>query len=226
MIQIIKIGNLKCTCCADNGSDTVNYILSPMPDAGAVIEEASVRYGISIVAVEGMDWDNDLSPWPAPGQPPSSPDFKGEAAEFYDTIVSQVIPAAEKAMGITPKARDLTGISLSGLFTMWQWVIHDTFRSIVSLSGSFWYQGFAQWLCSQPIPSKTGKAYFSLGKQEPMTKVMAFKPVADDTKQIIEYLDKAGVKTLFEWMPGGHFVDYTPRILKAFDYLYSDNLRK
>lgn len=222
MIQTITTGSLKCSCCTDARSGIVNYILSPMPDAAAAIEAASSRFGISIVVIEGMDWDNALTPWPAKGQPPGSPDFKGEAAAFYDSIVTQVIPAVEKAMGIEPTARDLTGISLSGLFTVWQWMLHDTFHSVVSLSGSFWYEDFAQWISRQPVPAKNGKAYFSLGKQEPMTKVTAFKPVAEDTRAVIDTLQKHDVMTKFDWMPGGHYVDYTPRIIQAFDWLYSD----
>lgn len=220
MIQTIKIENLVCVCCANNSADTVNYILAPLKMSGQAIENAARKYGISIVVVGGMDWDNDLTPWPAPGQPSGSADFKGDAAKFYATLVNQVIPTVEKAMGLSPSARDLTGISLSGLFAMWQWMLHDSFRSIASLSGSFWYQGFAQWLCAEAVPTKSGKAYFSLGREEPLTKVVAFKPVADCTQQIINYLDKAGVKTRFDWVPGSHFVDYTPRVLKAFDYLY------
>lgn len=49
---------------------------------------------------------------------------------------------------------------LSGLFTLWQWMIDDTFRNIICLSGSFWYEGFVGWIRSFEIPRKTGKAYF------------------------------------------------------------------
>lgn len=226
MIQTIKIGSLTCTGCANASARAVNYILAPLRVSEREIEDAAGKYGVSIVVVGGMDWDNDLTPWPAPGQPPGSPDFKGHAPQLYDMIAGRVIPTVEKALGIAPAAHDLTGISLSGLFALWQWMQHDTFRSVASLSGSFWYEGFAQWVCSRPVPSKPGgKAYFSLGREEPLTKVAAFKPVADDTRRIVDYLDKAGVTTSFEWVPGNHFADYIPRLLKAFDYLYHDNLR-
>ncbi|MDE6638872.1 MAG: hypothetical protein K2K32_11640 [Muribaculaceae bacterium] len=42
---------------------------------------------------------------------------------------------------------------MSGLFALWQWMVCDTFRNIASLSGSFWYEGFMEWMKSRTIPT-------------------------------------------------------------------------
>ena len=58
-------GNFKCTVapCAD--SSAIYYILLPMPMEAAILEDLAVRHEASIVAVEGFDWDDDMTPWPA-----------------------------------------------------------------------------------------------------------------------------------------------------------------
>lgn len=216
----IRCGYLKCQCCKNSESRLV-YILYPMDALRGWIESAAMRYGVSIVAVTGMDWDNDLTPWPAPGAPKGSPDFKGNAREFLDTLCREVLPKVESSLGIkVPIRRDLVGVSLSGLFTMWQWTLCDTFDNIASLSGSFWYKNFASWLASNPPKDKKGKAYLSLGNLESHTKIPAFKPVLTDTEKVVSILKEQGIETTFDIVPGNHYQYPIERLEKAFSSLY------
>ena len=110
---------------------------------------------------------------------------------------------------------------MSGLFALWQWMLCDTFANIASLSGSFWYEGFLDWMKNRPIPEKTGKGYFLLGDQEPKSRVKAFQSVGTDTQEIVAILRKAGIATEFQSVPGNHYSDPIPRLEKAFSALYS-----
>ncbi len=223
MTTEFKVGRLDCMACRGNGERVV-YILYPMDLLSGWIEEASLRHGVSIVVVTGMDWDNDLTPWPAKGVPKGSPDFKGYSARFLETLRTWVIPEAERRLGMTETvSRDLVGVSLSGLFTLWQWLTCDEFHSIASLSGSFWYEGFADWVTKREIPHKTGSAYFLLGSAESKTKVKAFASVADDTRTVIETLRHAGIRTIFETVPGNHYTDPIPRLERALIALTPDD---
>lgn len=203
-------------------SDRIAYVLSPFDCLETWIVDAAYKFGVSIAVISGMDWDNDLTPWPAKGEPKGSPDFKGYAKDFLSTLTNEVIPKIEKRLNISKGTeRTLTGISLSGLFTLWQWVECDTFRNIISLSGSFWYDGFAKWIMSQPIPKKMGKAYFLLGDQEAKTKVRAFQPVQTDTEEIVSFLRKKGVEVCFELVPGNHYQYGVERLTRAFRWMFS-----
>lgn len=220
MVRKLEIENLDCLCCAKADSGKIAYILYPMDILADWIEPACARYGTSIAVVTGMDWQNVFSPWPAKGVPKGSPDFKGEAPAFLGLLQERVIPQIEEAMGIgNSSERTLVGVSMSGLFALWQWMLCDTFDNIASLSGSFWYEGFIDWFKSRPVPSKHGKACFLLGSKETRTRVKAFAPIAENTKEIIALFDSGGVKTVFQSVPGNHYSDPIPRLDKAFRML-------
>lgn len=185
------------------------------------IERAAPEFGVSIAVVTGMDWDNDLTPWPAKGQPPGSPDFRGNAVEFLSVLVSEVVPEVERRMNLGAAVeRTLAGVSLSGLFTLWQWMSNNLFCNIISLSGSFWYDGFVTWIKSLPVPKKPGRAYFLLGSLEAKTKVKAFQPVQTDTVEIVDYLHDNGISDIFELVPGNHYQFPEQRLDRAFARMF------
>ena len=219
-METFTISNLKIIT-AGNISGRICYILYPFDALGEWIEEAAEKYGVTIASVTGMDWEADLTPWPAPGQPPGCPDFEGKAPEFLKTLTTQVLPEVERRLHITPKAeRTLLGVSLSGLFTLWQWMVSDTFHNIISLSGSFWYEGFAEWIKSRPVPAGKGRAYFLLGDKECRTRVKAFQPVQTDTEEIVEYLRSNGIDDFFELVPGDHYHNGEQMLARAFAWMF------
>ena len=167
-----------------------------------------------------MDWESVFSPWPAPGVPKGSPDFKGQSPQFLKLLQGTVLPQVESALGMPADVeRTLVGVSMSGLFALWQWMLCDTFRNIASLSGSFWYDGFTDWMKSHPIPGKSGRAFFLLGDREPHSRVKAFSSVGTNTAEIIGLLEASGINTEFRSVPGDHFADPIARLDAAFKAL-------
>ncbi|MDE5793140.1 MAG: hypothetical protein K2I08_00285, partial [Muribaculaceae bacterium] len=79
MEKRIDIENLSCLCSSTVSKDRIAYILYPMDMLAGWIEPAARKYGVTIVVLTGMDWQNVFSPWPAPGVPKGSEDFKGES---------------------------------------------------------------------------------------------------------------------------------------------------
>lgn len=222
MIQTVKIDELRCSCSRSEKSNKVLYILYPMDMLSDWIEPACAKYGVSIVVLTGMDWQNVFSPWPAKGVPSGTADFKGESPQFLKKLQTAVIPAVETALGVGADfERTLLGVSMSGLFALWQWMVCDTFLNIASLSGSFWYEGFTDWMASRSIPRKTGKAFFLLGDAEPHSKVKAFATVTQATEQVITQLRAAGIVTQFVSVPGNHYADPIPRLNLAMTSLFS-----
>ncbi len=221
MIQKFEIEGLQCLCSTIEDKKKIAYILYPMDMLSGWVASASEKYGTNIVVITGMDWQNVFSPWEAPGVPKGTEDFKGESSRFLKKLQEDVIPRIEKAMGIKPDVeRSLVGVSMSGLFALWQWMVCDTFNNIASLSGSFWYEGFLDWMKNRTIPSKSGMGFFLLGNQESKSNVKAFNTVEVNTQEIIHLLRDAGIKTEFLSVPGNHYSDPIPRLDKAFSALY------
>lgn len=214
-------GGLDCLCCRAESPEKIAYVLYPMELPADWIEPASKKYGTTISVVTGMDWDNVFSPWPAPGEPPGSPDFQGHSASFLQLLRQTVLPEVESRLSIPAGVeRTLVGVSMSGLFALWQWMECDTFANIGSLSGSFWYPGLVSWMKSRPIPQKSGKGYFLLGNQESKSPVKAFRPVGENTQEILSLLKGKGIDVEFESVPGNHFADPMPRLDRAFAALF------
>lgn len=221
MKQEIEIEGLQCLCSTVNRKDRVAYILYPMDFLNNWIEQATKKYDTNIVVITGMDWQNVFSPWPAPGVPKGSEEFKGESPEFLKKLQNKVIPEIEKKLGMDHNVeRSLVGVSMSGLFALWQWMVCDTFTNIASLSGSFWYGGFMDWINSIKIPAKSGKGFFLLGDKESKSKVKAFNSVGENTAEILTLLRNAGINVEFQSVPGDHYSDAIPRLDKAFTALY------
>ena len=224
MEQKIDIDRLHCLCSQSSCKSKIAYILYPMDMLADWIELAAKKYGVTIVVITGMDWENVFSPWKAPGVPKGSSDFKGESPEFLDLLRESVIPKIESSLGMNEYVeRSLVGVSMSGLFALWEWMLCDTFHNIASLSGSFWYEGFVEWMKSQTIPHKTGKGYFLLGDKESNSKVKAFSTVRVDTQEILKLLHTAGIDVEFQSVPGDHYSDPIPRLNKAFIALYTNS---
>lgn len=221
MKKTIKIDDLTCLCSTSVSKSKMAYILYPMDILDNWIEQAAESYGATIVVVTGMDWENVFSPWAAPGVPKGDPDFKGEAPEFLELLQEKVIPEIEKNLQIDEDVeRTLFGVSMSGLFALWQWMNCDTFKNIASLSGSFWYEGFIDWMKRIDIPHKSGKGFFLLGDQESKSNVKAFNSVGVNTESIIALLKEAGISVEFQSVPGNHFANPIPRLEMAFGALY------
>ena len=219
MIHVIETSGLTLHISPCPGSRRVAYILYPMEALGGWLAQAATKYRISMVSITGMDWDNDLSPWPAPGEPPGSPDFQGLAPEFLATLTQKVAPAAEEWLGLTGAERILTGVSMSGLFALWQRFVSPFFPTVLSLSGSFWYPGFVEFVNRQAAPQPTGSVYMLLGRKERFSPIKAFRRVEDDTRLILARLQQLGVPCRLDMVPGNHYANPLPRLDLAFSSL-------
>lgn len=221
MIQKIDIDGLQCLCGSCNSKEKIAYILYPMDALSDWIEPAAQKYGVTIVVITGMDWQNVFSPWPSRGVPKGTPDFKGESPEFLKQLQQKVLPVVENEFGMSQEVdRTIVGVSMSGLFALWQWMLCDTFQNIASLSGSFWYEGFVDWMKSLVIPKKSGMGYFLLGDQEPKSKVKEFSTVGTATQEILKLLRIAGIDVEYQSVPGDHFANPIPRLDRAFTALF------
>ncbi len=220
MNQTIEIEGLRCRCSRVISKSKIVYILYPMDALADWIDAAADRYNFTFVQIAGMDWQNVFSPWPAKGVPAGTEDFKGESPGFLKLLEQTLVPRLERELGMVKKVeRTLVGVSMSGLFALWQWPQTSLFENIVSLSGSFWYDGFMDWFDKQNYSDKKGFAFFLLGRQEPKSNVKAFNIVGENTELIVRHLRDCGVNVDFQWVPGNHYQYPIERLDLAMDSL-------
>ena len=177
--------------------------------------DASARLGIPVVMLPQADWNNDLTPWPAAPIFRKGKSFGGGAKVYLQLLENQILPEIEGRLGLVDPERWLIGISLSGLFAVWAAVESNLFTRIASISGSFWYEGFPEWLATRPGTGTLKSAYLSLGDTEADTRNPHLKGIAEDTETVVRLLREKGVPTVFEWNDGSHFAPVVPRLEKA-----------
>lgn len=223
MIQKTEIAGYNCTFIPFPGSSKTVYMIYPavagFTDQWLQRQASDCRVSIVMVNIPLDRWNNDLTPWPEPPEAKGFEPFGGDASSFLNILLTQIVPECEKH--IPTDERILMGVSLAGLFTLWQWMDCDAFHSISCLSGSFWYEGFMDWFEKHTIPAKKGAAYFLLGVDEPRAKVKAYQSVGRNTQLIVERLKSSGVTTHFDSVPGNHFSAPLLRAEKALAYISS-----
>jgi len=169
------------------------------------------RSGWTFVGVFGADWNDDLTPWPAPGMFRKEKPFGGKAPGFLDQLTGELIPEAEK--GAEVRSRALVGISLSGLFATWAALNCEAFDSVGCVSASFWYDGFSTWLAALPIKEyRIKKAFLLLGEKEKSSKDPRLASVEVRTGEVAEELKRRGVDVVFVLDEGTHFSPARPRL--------------
>ncbi|MCM1369456.1 MAG: alpha/beta hydrolase-fold protein [Candidatus Amulumruptor caecigallinarius] len=219
--ETFAVGSLQIMAAVNPEYEDIAYILYPLDILRDWIEPTAQKYKVSIAVISNMNWDNDLTPWPAPGESKGCADFKGNAPEFLKTLIGNVVPKIDRRYSLPKRMeRTLVGVSLSGLFTLWQWAQIDTFKNIATLSGSFWYEGFEQWVFRQSFAGKRGKCYILLGNEEPYSNIPAYRKVGRCTENIVGCLHRQGVEVIYNIVPGNHYQFALQRLNKAFGNLY------
>ena len=196
-------------------SSSIIYILLPhrLPEEERIaLEGLSIRFETNIVTISEMDWNNDMTPWKAPAV--KEGEFGGRASQFLDRLKGDIFFNLENSLQIRNPKRYLMGLSLSGLFTIWAAIMKPLFEGVASISGSFWYDGFAEWLLKQE-KLQCVRFYISMGEKEKETKVKRFASIEEDTMKVVETLILKGAEVAFEVTEGGHNSPVLPRIEKS-----------
>ena len=190
-------------------------------DLSVGLEGLSERYGVSIVVINDVNWNDDLTPWPAEGVFKKAIPFGGHAAVFLDKLTREIIPEAEMNMAIEGAERTILGVSLSGLFAVWSAFNTDIFTNIISISGSLWYDGFVDWMKENTPSTSIKKVCMLLGEKEKLAKEKRMATVENCTRAAADILkEKTCVDVMFELVEGTHFSPIMPRLERAFEVMY------
>lgn len=179
------------------------------------------KYGVSLVVIDHVDWNDDLTPWPAVGVFKKAKPFGGKAAAFLDKLTNEVVPKTEQDLGIEGAERTLLGVSLSGLFAVWSAFNADTFANIISISGSLWYDGLVEWMKTQMPSPRLEKVCMLLGEKEKNAKDKRMATVEECTLAAANLIkEKTKAAVTFELVEGTHFSPIMPRLERAFEVVF------
>lgn len=205
-------------------TNKICYMILPQgvkEDLTAGLGMLSEKYGVLIVVIGDVDWNNDLTPWPAEGVFKKAKPFGGHAALFLDKLTREIIPEAEKQLSIEEAERTILGVSLSGLFAIWSMFETDTFTNIISISGSLWYDGFLEWMEEQTLSPSVRKVCMLLGEKEKLAKDKRMATVEERTFAAADVIrSKSQATVMFELVDGTHFSPIMPRLERAFERVY------
>lgn len=177
------------------------------------LKALSEKHGISIVVIEDVNWNDDLTPWPAEGVFKKAKPFGGKAASFLDKLTNEIIPNTERDIDIADAERTLLGVSLSGLFAVWSAFNTDAFANIISISGSLWYDGFVEWMKEQMPSPQLKKVCLILGEKEKNAKEKRMATVEERSLAAADILKAKSLATVsFELVEGTHFSPIMPRL--------------
>lgn len=205
-------------------SNKICYMILPEGIKGDLcdgLKGLSEKYGVSIAVIEAVNWNDDLTPWPAEGVFKKAKPFGGKAAAFLEKLTNEIIPETEKSFGVEDAERTLLGVSLSGLFAVWSAFNTDAFTHIISLSGSLWYDGFVEWMKEQMPSIQLKKVCMLLGEKEKNSKEKRMATVEERTFAAADLLKaKTQAVVSFELVEGTHFSPIMPRLERAFEVVF------
>ena len=158
-----------------------------------------------LLAVKVEDWNQDLSPWPAPAVF-GNEDFGNGAGETLTEIL-EVCQDEDKVYY-------LGGYSLAALFSLWAAYQTDRFAGIAAASPSIWFPGFVNYMKSHAI--RCSNIYLSLGDKEEKTRNAVMFQVGDCIRDGYAWLMEHGIDCTLEWNKGGHFKEPELRTARAF----------
>lgn len=197
------------------GPEAPCVYLVGVAQGGADVERLAAGRACTYITVPVQDWDNDLTPWPAPGLYRGDAAFAGNADAFYRRLVGEAIPGLERAFGLAPRARGLAGYSLAGLFSLYEFVRHGDIAAAAGVSPSLWYDGWMEFLQDAPLVGRDRFAYLSIGSQEKRASVERLHTVEDNVLQTARILESRSVETVCNVGPGNHFTHVQERLEAA-----------
>ena len=224
-----------------DGSPSVIYVVDSVEHP---FDIASTAEGLSstVVSIPIANWNDALTPWPAPGFYDDEPWFGGRGSETLEELTCRTIPAIEAKLDIesdteSPSSplpskesraikRAICGYSLGGLFALYAFVSDSRFDACASISGSLWYQGWMDYIrektgCAPSKPADVNRfdgraryAFLSVGKKECKSGLPLFRCVEDNMHESADLLRAAGCQVDTVVGPGNH-MQHIPERFKA-----------
>ncbi|MCF0245611.1 MAG: alpha/beta hydrolase [Ileibacterium sp.] len=171
-----------------------------------------------LLLVDDLDWNSDLTPWPAKALFKGQPDFGGQADAYLAFAQSTLIPWAFTHVPHS-SGTIAAGYSLGGLFSLYAITQTSLFTGAAAVSPSAWYPGLIPYLKEHPVSKGVKAVYLSLGDQEEKTRNPLMKTVRTSLESVEQILKEEKVECIFQMNPGNHFQESFQRCAKGLEWL-------
>lgn len=204
------------------GPDRPVIYLNTFEEEGRQIYELAQAAGcpdFSLVAVSGLAWNHDLSPWETPSLTSAGEPFTGGGEAYLSLLIGTILPQAEAMLPGPASWRGVAGYSLAGLFAVYSLYQTDRFTRGASISGSLWFPNIKEYIFSHKMKRRPDCLYFSLGDKEHKTRNSVMRAVRRNTEEIQAFYQAQGIDTVFQLNPGNHFQNAQERTVNAIQWM-------
>ena len=179
----------------------------------------------TLVAISGLDWNHDMTPWHSPPAFKNAEPCTGGADDYLRLLTQQIVPMAEKEISAKPCWRGIAGYSLAGLFALYAVYQTELFSRVGCVSGSLWFPGIKEYILSHEPKQWPEGIYFSLGEKESKTRNPVLKNVRQATEEIFAFYKAKGMDTVFQLNEGNHYDHAAERTAAGIHWLLSKGKR-
>jgi predicted alpha/beta superfamily hydrolase len=150
---------------------------------------------LMLVGVASNDRRSEYTPWPAPALAERYGGFGGRGADYLAFLAHELKPYIDGEYNTLRQPGDtgIAGASLGGLIAAYAAYLYPgVFGRIASISGSFWYQGWIEFMAAQRIAPAGRKIYLDVGSLEGTVKTNVQKEMVPQTRKAHQILRSAG----------------------------------
>ena len=199
--------------------DAPTLLVFPDSPAEADALAALLPDYIALLALPEAHWEHAFTPWRAPKLFAKGADFGGGADETLRQLTEQILPEAERELGLQPQWRGLLGYSLTGLFALYAAYCSGYFQRIASVSGSLWFDGWSDFVATHTPATLPQAMYFSLGDKEAQSRNPRMAAVQTATEAVFTHWQQYACPCTLEINAGGHFDNVPQRLAQAARWL-------
>ncbi len=156
----------------------------------------------------GADWEQDLTPWPAPAAFRGARDFSGGAESFWRDVCETVKPFVDSRFPTLsdPAHTAVCGYSLGGLAALYALYIRPEIGLAASISGSLWYEGWLDFMKQSAPAFPDAQILLSLGRREEKSRHPLMGKIGGCTRAAQELLSaQLNRQVPLIWNDGGHY---------------------
>lgn len=150
---------------------------------------------VILVGIGSDNRNDEYTPWFAKAATAGFIDFGGQGINYLDFLANELKPYIDghyRTM-CNPENTAIVGASLGGLISIYAAYLHpQVFGRIASISGSFWYEDFIQFMRSTHIVHCGRRIYMDVGALEGTDKKNIQKDMVIKTQQAYEVLLNQG----------------------------------
>lgn len=225
MQKEIFIGNKKVSFFFDSSKPVPFIYFNGVFDSSEKLWNMCKQIGcgeFALVAISGLNWDDDMTPWYCPALSKKDTPCGGKADEYLTLLTDKIMPAVAELSEVKPLYNAITGYSLAGLFALYSLYKTDKFSKAACASGSFWYPDFNAYAMQNKFIKTPDCIYFSLGDKESKTANARLRTVQTNTETLEAFYKNKGIKTTFVLNKGNHFQNTDLRMANGIKWILEE----